>query len=80
MTVPINFQDPIKILFKKIEDGVHYTNASMQPYMEAQYVKIAFLLILNTGAIPDACRYWQRRTPVSQTWPYLRHEFARAQQ
>jgi hypothetical protein len=52
----------------------------MQPYMEAQYVKIAFLLILNTGAIPDACRDWQRRTPVNQTWPYLRREFARAQQ
>jgi hypothetical protein len=48
MTAPINFQDPIETLFKKIEDGVHYANAGMQPYMEAQYVNIAFLLILNT--------------------------------
>jgi hypothetical protein len=55
MTAPINFQDPIETLFKKIEDGVRYANAVMQPYMEAQYVNIAFLLILNTGAIPDAC-------------------------
>jgi hypothetical protein len=51
----------------------------MQPYMEAQYVNIAFLLILNTGAIPDACRDWQRRTPVNQTWDEFRREFARAQ-
>jgi hypothetical protein len=54
MTAPINFQDPIETLFKKIEDGVRYSNAGMQPYMEAQHVNIAFLLILNTGAIPDA--------------------------
>jgi hypothetical protein len=47
--------------------------------MEAQYVNIAFLLILNTGAIPDACRDWQRRTPMNQTWAEFRREFARAQ-
>jgi hypothetical protein len=44
----------------------------MQPYMEAQYVNIAFLLILSTGAIPDACRDWQRRTLVNQTWADFR--------
>jgi hypothetical protein len=68
MTAPINFQYPIETLFIHIEDGVCYANTGMQPYMEAHYVHIAFLLILNTGAIPDACRDWQRRTPVNQTW------------
>jgi hypothetical protein len=57
MTEPINFQDPIETLFKLIDDIMHYANAGMQPYMDAHYVNIAFLLILNTGAIPDACRY-----------------------
>jgi hypothetical protein len=66
MTAPIKFQDPIETLFKQIEDGVRYTNAGMQPYMEGKYVNIAFPLILNTRAIPDACRDWQRRTPVNQ--------------
>jgi hypothetical protein len=79
MTALINFQDPIETLFKHIEDGVHYANAGMQPYMEAQYVNISFLLILNTGSIPDACREWKRRTPVNQTWADFRREFARAQ-
>jgi hypothetical protein len=60
MTAPINFQDPIETLFKQIEDGVSYSNAGMQPYMEAQCVNIAFLLILNTGDIPDACRDWHQ--------------------
>jgi hypothetical protein len=68
MMAPINFQDPIETLFKQIEDGVRYANAGMQPCMEAQYVNIAFLLILNTDPIPDACRDWQRRTPVKQSW------------
>jgi hypothetical protein len=79
MTALINFQDPIETLFKQIEDGVRYANSGAQPYIEAQYVNIAFLLILNTGAIPDACRDWQRRTPMNQTWAEFRREFARAQ-
>jgi hypothetical protein len=79
MTAPIKFQDPIETLFKQIEDGFRYANAGMQPYVEAQFVNIAFLLILNTGAIPDACRDWHRRTPVNQMWADLRREFAQAQ-
>jgi hypothetical protein len=58
---------------------VRYAIAGMQPYMVAQYVNIAFLLILNTFAIPDACRYLQHITPVNQTWADLRREFTRAQ-
>jgi hypothetical protein len=79
MTAPINFQDPIETLFKHIEDGVLYANTDMQPYMEEQYVNITFLLIINTDAIHDACREWQRRTPVNQTWDDFRREFTRAQ-
>jgi hypothetical protein len=48
----------------------------MQPYIEAQYVNIAFLLILKTGAIPDVCRDWKRLTPVNQAWADFRREFA----
>jgi hypothetical protein len=58
---------------------VRYADAGMQPYMEVQYVNISFLLILNTGPIPDACRYWKRRTPVNQTWADFQRECARAQ-
>jgi hypothetical protein len=75
MTARINFQDPIETLFKQIEDGVHYANAGMHPYMEAQYDNIKFFLIVNTRSIPDACRDWQHRIPVNQTWADLR-EFA----
>jgi hypothetical protein len=80
MMAPINFQDPIETLFTQIEDDVRYANAGMQPYMEVKYVNIAFLLILNTGSTPDACRDWQRRTPVNQTLDDFRREFTRDQQ
>jgi hypothetical protein len=78
MTAPINFQYPIETLFKHIEDRVRYANTGMQQYMEAPYTNIAFLLILNTGAIHDAYRDWQNCTPVNQTWADLRCEFAGA--
>jgi hypothetical protein len=55
MMATINFQDPIET-FKHIEDGVHYANSSMQTYMESKYVNIVFILILNTGAVPDVGR------------------------
>jgi hypothetical protein len=42
-------------------------------------VNIAFLLIVSTGAITDAWREWQSRTPVNQTWDDFRREFTRAQ-
>jgi hypothetical protein len=79
MMAPINFQDPIETLFKQIEDCVRYFNAGMQPYMEAKYVNIAFLLILNTGAIPVTFRDWQRRTPVNQKGADFRREFEQSQ-
>jgi hypothetical protein len=79
MTAPINFQDPIESLLKQIKDGVWYANVVIQPHMEAQYVNIAFLLILNTGTVPEAFTEWQHRTLVNQTWADFRREFARAQ-
>jgi hypothetical protein len=79
MMAPINFQDSIETLFTQIEDGVPYANACMQPYMEAQYFNIAFLLILNTCAIPDSCRDSQCLTPVNQTLADFRREFAQFQ-
>jgi hypothetical protein len=79
MNAPINFQYPIETLFKRIEDGVRYASAGIQPYKEAHYVNIAFMLILKTCAVPKAYREWQRRTPVNQTWGDFRREFARCQ-
>jgi hypothetical protein len=79
ITAPINFQDPLETLLTNIEDGVWYANTGMQPHTDAHYVNIAFLLIPNTGAVPEACRDWQHRTPVNKFWGDFRRKFTRAQ-
>jgi hypothetical protein len=67
MTGTYDMQDPVETPFTHIDKGVWYALAGQQPYREAQYVITAFLLILNTGALPEAIREWQRRTIVNQT-------------
>jgi hypothetical protein len=60
MTRPYNLQYPIETLLTQIDDGVRYALAGRQPYGEAQYVNIAFLLILATQSLPLAYAEWQR--------------------
>jgi hypothetical protein len=69
MTCPYDLLYPIDNLFTKIGDCVRYALAGGQPYGEAQYVNIAFLLILATHSLPMACAEWERRVPNMQTWP-----------
>jgi hypothetical protein len=49
-----------------------------QPYGEAQYVNIAFLLILATQSLHLACTEWQRRVPNMQTWTIFKAFFTEA--
>jgi hypothetical protein len=49
-----------------------------QPYGEAHYINIAFLLILATQSFPLACAEWQRRFPTMQTWPLFKAFFTEA--
>jgi hypothetical protein len=59
MTRPYDLQDPIETLFTQIDDGVRYALArGGHPYGDAQYVNIAFLLILATQSLPLACTEW----------------------
>jgi hypothetical protein len=79
MTRPYDLQDPIETLFTQIDDGVRYALAGGgQPYGEAQYVNIAFFLILATQSLPLACAECQRRVPNMQTWPLFKAFFTEA--
>jgi hypothetical protein len=71
MITPYDMQDPVETLFYQIDKGVHLAEAGQHPYNDAQYVNIAFILIFNTGSLPEAIREWQRRTLANQTWPQL---------
>jgi hypothetical protein len=78
MTKPYDMQDPIESLFSRIDAGVRYANAGGQPYDEAQYVNIEFLLVLATGVTPLACAEWQRLMPVEQSWTQFKVFFSNA--
>jgi hypothetical protein len=53
-----SLQDLIEIMFKN-DNGARYATAGGQPYSEARYVNIPFLLVLATWVIPLACGEWQ---------------------
>jgi hypothetical protein len=78
MTHPYYLQDPIETLFAQIDDGVRYTLEGGQTYGEAQYVNIAFLLILATQGLPLACAEWQRRVPNIHTLTLFKVFFTEA--
>jgi hypothetical protein len=78
MTHPYDLQKPIETLFTQIDDGVRYALAGGQPYGEAQYVNIAFLLIPATHSLSLACAEWQRRVSNIQTWPLFKAFFTEA--
>jgi hypothetical protein len=80
MTRPYDLHYPIETLFTQIDDGVRYFLAGGQPYGEARYVNIVFLLILDTHSLPLVCAEWQRRFPTMQTWPLLKAFFTEAHQ
>jgi hypothetical protein len=78
MTRPYDLQDPIETLFTQIDDGVRYALAVGEPYGEAQYINIAFFLILATQSFHLACAEWQRRVPNMQIWPLFKAFFTEA--
>jgi hypothetical protein len=48
MKTPYDMHDSIETLVSQINAGVHYDIAGGQPCGEAQYVNIAFILVLAT--------------------------------
>jgi hypothetical protein len=75
VTGPCDLLDPIETLLNQIDEGFRYALAGGEPYGEAQYVNIAFLLILATQSLLLACAEWQRRVPNMQTWPLFKAFF-----
>jgi hypothetical protein len=76
--LPSNLIPEIESLFSQIDAGVRYSNAGGQPYGEAQYVSIEFLLVLATGTITLACAEWKHRVPVEQSWEKIKVYFSNA--
>jgi hypothetical protein len=78
MREPFDPTLPIETLFDQIESAVEYADAGNRAYNPKQVVSRAYLLILQTGMYPDACRDWRRRDLVDQTWPNFKTDFSEA--
>jgi hypothetical protein len=78
LNTPYDPNQPIEMLFRKIQDARAFAVAGGQPYINAMIVNVAYTLIFNTGLFPDACRAWQSIAISGKTWAKFKIEFATA--
>jgi hypothetical protein len=65
MKQPCDFNQPIEILYKQIEDAIEFAAACQTLYSTQQVLSIAFQLVFRTGIFADDCKIWKR-----QVWEY----------
>jgi hypothetical protein len=56
LNTPYDPNQPIEMLFQKIQDARAFAVAGGQPYGATMIVNVAYTLVFNTGLFPDACR------------------------
>ena len=70
--------DPIKVVWRKIDDAVAYANAGYTPYSTKEVVDNAYQVIFNTGIFAADCWEWNKRATVDKMLPNLKLFFAAA--
>ena len=58
---------PIEIIFPQIGDGQAYATSGNSPYMDAQFLRMAYNLAFQSGNMKEACHDWRRRPSNDQT-------------
>ena len=80
MKAPYDPTQPIENLFNQLEEGQEYAEAGQAPLSTLQLINTAYLLVFKTGVYRDACRDWNRRTPITKTWANFKQDFNLANQ
>jgi hypothetical protein len=75
LNTPYDPNQPIEMLFQKIQDARAFAVAGGQPYGAAMIVNVGYTLVFNTGLFPDACRAWQSRVIAGKTWVQFKLDF-----
>ena len=65
-------------LFEVIEEVVEFVEASNTPIPVGQVVNIAYLLILRTVWMENACEQWEDMQVGLKTWKAFKDHFAPA--
>ena len=60
MKTPFDMTLPIETLYDQIENAVELANVGLTPYSAPQVVAVAYLLVVLTGQLDEACRDWKR--------------------
>ena len=70
--------DPMVDLFKKIEEGLEFSEAANTPISGGKVVNIAYLLIIITGRMEKSCKQWEDMQVGLKTWQAFKYHFAQA--
>ena len=65
-------------LFKQIEEGVEFSEATNTPIPGGKVVNIAYLLILKTGGMEKSCEQWEDMQVGLKTWQDFKDHFLQA--
>ena len=65
-------------LFEQIEERVEFAEAANTPIPGGKVVNIAYLLILRTGGVENACEQWEEMQVGLKTWQAFKDHFSQA--
>jgi hypothetical protein len=71
-------QQPVEILFKKIQDCADYSEAGGIPPGHSQQINVGYAKIFATGQFMSACRRWNEKPAADKTWTHFKSHFAAA--
>jgi hypothetical protein len=78
LNAPYDLNQPIEMLFQKMQDARAFAVAGGQPYGTAMIVNVAYTLVFNTGLFPNPCRAWKSRVIAGKTWAQFKLDFGTA--
>jgi hypothetical protein len=78
LNTPYDPNQPIEMLFQKIQDARAFAVAGGQPYGNSMIINVTYTLIFNMGLFLDACQAWQSRAISGKTWAHFKIDFATA--
>jgi hypothetical protein len=71
-------QQPVESLFKQIQDCADYSEAGGVLIGHPQQINVGYAKIFATGHFISACRRWNEKVTVEETWTHFKSHFAAA--
>jgi hypothetical protein len=71
-------QQPVESLFKQIQDCADYSEAGGVLIGNPQQINVGYANTFATGHFMSACRRWNEKPPVENTWAQFKSHFAAA--